>query len=120
MVAVKRIWDSPLMGKLSSSQIHNARDRNEGTPRHEDEELLHEEQVHPQTDLHTKEQEKCKKGGVAEKSCDILTQFLVLLTAALKGLTATAAVTRCKSGEVVRKTHIWSEARLEKGRQASP
>lgn len=73
VVAVRRIWDCPMMGTPSSSQLHNVGNRNEGTPRQEDEELLHEEQGHPQRNSHTREKGKCKKEEAAEKSCDILT-----------------------------------------------
>lgn len=37
VAAVRRIWDCSMMGTPSSSQPHSAGDRNEGTPRHEDE-----------------------------------------------------------------------------------
>lgn len=62
-----------MMGTPRSSQLHSAGDGNEGTAWYEDEELLHEKQVHAQRDLDTREQEKCKKEEAAERNCDILT-----------------------------------------------
>ena len=38
-------------GMPSSSQLHHGGEGNEGIPRLEEEEVLHEEQVHPQRDL---------------------------------------------------------------------